>query len=352
MSVAPVHDEVFGDVGLHDGVDVVVELLLRARRVLQADIAADPGARALLGVELHGDGLALGRHGGRHLVPGPGHGDFARLHELREVGAVGPVGAHVLVHLAQELGRLLEVLVRRLGPILHAGGEKAQRIGVVDIVADRDLALEFRIRERLEGLDVRLGELLGVVGQASVAPVPRDEEVLPVLDEAFHRTEGGDQIVPCLDLRGVDRRQQLGFVPLGDGLRARMRGVGPEARAQLLERFLLVAEEGEGRTLAVFVDIGLVEGRILVAGPVEDDEFGVVGPRAGRQDRGAEHQGGDQRQCLHGWSPSQELSVFAKALIWSAFPSNGSATPPLSVGGSVAARGKAYEGQGGVTMFF
>ena len=61
------------------------------------------------------------------------------------------------------------------------------------------------------------------------------------------------------------------------------REIGLEAGAQLLERLVLVAEEGEGRRVAVLLDVFRMEVRGLVAGPVEDGQVLVRGDRARRR---------------------------------------------------------------------
>ena len=73
-----------------------------------------------------------------------------------------------------------------------------------------------------------------------------------------------------------------------------MRKVGLEAGADLLERLVLVAEEGEGRRLAVLGDVARMELRRLVARPVEDDEFAVLGGgdrRSRTEQRGCQARG-------------------------------------------------------------
>jgi len=77
------------------------------------------------------------------------HADVAMYDaSVREVPGVQGVD-HKLVHLAQEVGCLLELVVRHFGPVLQPDGKAGQRIGVVDIVADRDPALELGIGEGL-----------------------------------------------------------------------------------------------------------------------------------------------------------------------------------------------------------
>src|SRR3546814_14452204 len=64
--------------------------------------------------------------------------------------------------------------------------------------------------------------------------------------------------------------------------------VGLEAGAQLLESLLLIAEEGEGRRVAVLVGIALVERGVFVAGPVEHGNLRIRcrgGPRRQGKDR-------------------------------------------------------------------
>ena len=75
-----------------------------------------------------------------------------------------------------------------------------------------------------------------------------------------------------------------------------MRDIGLEARPHLLEGFVLVAEEGEGRLGAVFGGIGGMQQRVLVTGPVEHHEIAAAfRPGIGRA--GADRAGGGKRQA-------------------------------------------------------
>jgi len=101
---------------------------------------------------------------------------------------------------------------------------------------------------------------------------------------------------PRTDGAGFVRLQQAGIAPFHHALRAGVAEIGLEAGTHLLERFVLVAEEGEGRRIAVLFGIFRVEGRILVARPVEDNQVLVLGDcQGGRRCR--QPAGQRQRQC-------------------------------------------------------
>src|SRR5262245_34326018 len=55
--------------------------------------------------------------------------------------------------------------------------------------------------------------------------------------------------------------------------------IGLEAGAHLLEGLILVAEEGEGRRIAVFCLVAGMEIRHFIARPVKNDEILVIGAR-------------------------------------------------------------------------
>ena len=74
-----------------------------------------------------------------------------------------------------------------------------------------------------------------------------------------------------------------------------MADIGLEARADLLEGFLLVAEEREGRRGAVLVDVRLVELGRLETWIVEHQKLGILGGGLGSKgrERGGAEEGGD-----------------------------------------------------------
>ena len=119
----------------------------------------------------------------------------------------------------------------------------------------------------------------------------------------------GMQVLPAGDLRGVERLQQACLAPLHHALRAGMGKVGLEAGADLLEGFVLVAEEGEGRRLAVLGDIARVEVGVFVAGPVEHDQVLVFGgaaiaaPKPTARPASAQVMPMRSRQCLSSLHP-------------------------------------------------
>jgi hypothetical protein len=80
------------------------------------------------------------------------------------------------VNAAQPLGRGLELLVRDIRPVGHAGGEVGQRVGVIDIVGDRQAARIGGVVEDLEAGHVLGGHLVGIVGNGGGAEVERQEE--------------------------------------------------------------------------------------------------------------------------------------------------------------------------------
>jgi hypothetical protein len=65
-----------------------------------------------------------------------------------------------------------------------------------------------------------------------------------------------------------------------------VRHIGLEARCNLLERLVIVAEEGIGRHLAMLGDIALDQGLLSKARPVEHDQFGVGGKRSSKMPGG------------------------------------------------------------------
>ncbi len=294
MAVAPVLDHVGGDRGIGDGVEVVIGKVLAALPALQPHIAADPGGKPLPGVLLDGDRLAFCLEGRRRLVPGPGEVHLAACHRLAEIGVVGPVEPHVLVHLAQEIGGLLELRVRQRRPVLDADGKARQRIGVVDIVADRHAVLELRIGEGLQRGDLLGLDRIRAVGQHRVAPLEGNEPGGAVRrgHQVLHLLEVRQDVVPVGELGRVERLQKTRLAPLHDTLRTGMGDIRLEAGAQLLEGLLLVAEEGEVRRAAVLFRIGGVEGGVLVARPVEHRQR--IGGEGGK--RGSEGKGGGENR--------------------------------------------------------
>src|SRR3546814_5198636 len=93
-----------------------------------------------------------------------------------------------------------------------------------------------------------------------------------------------------------------------------MAEVGPEACAQLLECLLLVTEVGEARRVAVLLEVVLVEGRVLVAGPVEDGEVGI----RRRGGRGSQRQQRDAAQQAAQQSRGHEALPWCLGSCWNA----------------------------------
>src|SRR3546814_12970544 len=104
---------------------------------------------------------------------------------------------------------------------------------------------------------------------SSDLPVEGHQIGLALVAEAGQVAQSRVELVPGGDAAGVERLQEAGLAPLQDALRTGVGEVGLEAGAPLLESLLLIAEEGEGRRVAVLVGIALVERGVFVAGPVD-----------------------------------------------------------------------------------
>src|SRR3546814_1276441 len=98
-----------------------------------------------------------------------------------------------------------------------------------------------------------------------MAPVEGHQIGRALVAEAGQVAQSRVELVPGGDAAGVERLQEAGLAPLQDALRTGVGEVGLEAGAQLLESLLLIAEEGEGRRVAVLVGIALVERGVFVA---------------------------------------------------------------------------------------
>ena len=237
-------------------------------------------------------------HRDQCLTPPPGEVHLIAGKRLVDVARVGPVETDILVHLAQEIGRLLELRVGHLGPVLQADDQARQRVGIVDIVADGDAALEFRIGQNPQRLRLLGRHIVGAVEQCRVAPVERHEPRLAIFGggEVLHRHDAGIEVLPAGDPGGVERLQQARVAPFRHALRTGVRDVGLEARPHLLKSLVLVAEEGEGRLGAVLGGVGGMQQRILVTGPVEHHEIAAAF-RPGIDRTSADHAGGGKRQA-------------------------------------------------------
>src|SRR3546814_15649677 len=101
-----------------------------------------------------------------------------------------------------------------------------------------------------------------------MAPGEGHRRGVALVAEAGQVAQSRVELGPGGDAAGVERLQEAGLAPLQDALRTGVGEVGLEAGAQLLESLLLIAEEGEGRRVAVLVGIALVERGVFVAGQI------------------------------------------------------------------------------------
>ncbi len=154
MTIAPGIHQVICGLFRQPGVQEGIGLVFTAAAIFHHGIAADPGGKAFIRIPLHRSRVPFGLQTNRGFIPGPGQGNFTRCHGLCQRRTILPIEADILVHFAQEVRGRFKLVVGGLGPIRHPSRQEGQRIGVIHIIPDRNLALKLRIGEGLQGLNL------------------------------------------------------------------------------------------------------------------------------------------------------------------------------------------------------
>ncbi|MPL90441.1 hypothetical protein SDC9_36491 [bioreactor metagenome] len=292
-AIAVVPDQRLARVGLEPAVDQLIGEI-DVPGVLQQHEAAGPGQHAFLRVhELDRHTLLLQRH--RRGVPGHCRHQLARGQRLLDRGHVGGIARQHRTLFAQLLLDLLQAVgvhVEGAHPRQKRGDDRR----VMHRVDGGKAARILRIPEHVPALLGVGRDHVGAVENRGIAPVPRHHPDLAIarLDigqVAQHR----EDIVPVLDPRGVDRLQQAFLVPARDLVIAGMGDIGVEARLDLGEGVVVIAEDRGLERVGMRLQEALAELGQLIARPGEIAEL-VLG-QGGRGDPGRKRQG--EQRLLH-----------------------------------------------------